>query len=61
MVLMRMKVFVSNLIQKITLLTFNVIDEYKSLECSKKMDSQTLVWLNSPGDPIGNDLLFFHS
>ena len=27
--------------------------EYKSLECSKKMASQTLVWLNSPGDPIG--------
>ena len=27
--------------------------EYKSYECSKDMPSQTLVWLNSPGDPIG--------
>ena len=27
--------------------------EYKSLECSKHMASQTLVWLNAPGNPIG--------
>ena len=33
--------------------TFIADVEYKSLECSKKMASQTLVWLNSPGDPIG--------
>ena len=27
--------------------------EYRALECSKDMASQTLVWLLSPGDPIG--------
>ena len=27
--------------------------EYRALECSKDMASQTLVWLTSPGDPIG--------
>ena len=30
--------------------------EYKSLECGKHMASQTLVWLNSPGNPIGKSL-----